>query len=76
MSTKLTIPRLEMSMTEGTLAEWLVEDGQEVSQGQPIYVIETEKATQDIEAPAAGRLTHKLEAGAIYGVGTEIGEIL
>jgi pyruvate/2-oxoglutarate dehydrogenase complex dihydrolipoamide acyltransferase (E2) component len=75
MSTKLTIPRLEMSMTEGTLAEWLVEDGQEVTQGQPIYVLETEKAAQDIEAPEAGRLVHKLAAGAIYDVGTEIGEI-
>jgi pyruvate/2-oxoglutarate dehydrogenase complex dihydrolipoamide acyltransferase (E2) component len=75
MSTILTIPRLEMAMTEGTLAEWLVEDGQEVTEGQPIYVIETEKAAQDVDAPAAGRLSHKLPAGAIYEVGTEIGEI-
>lgn len=63
-------------MTEGTLAEWLVADGQDVAEGQPIYVIETEKAAQDIDAPAAGRLTHKLPAGAAYDVGTEIGEIL
>ena len=75
MSTILTIPRLEMAMTEGTLAEWLVADGQDVAEGQPIYVIETEKAAQDIDAPAAGRLSHKLPAGAIYEVGTEIGEI-
>jgi pyruvate/2-oxoglutarate dehydrogenase complex dihydrolipoamide acyltransferase (E2) component len=76
MSIKLTIPRLEMSMTEGTLAEWLVADGQEVKQGDPIYLLETEKAAQEIEAPTAGRLTHRLEAGAIYEVGTEIGEIV
>lgn len=75
MSTILTIPRLEMAMTEGTLAEWLVEDGGEVAEGQPIYVIETEKAAQDVDAPAAGRLTHKLPAGATYEVGAEIGEI-
>jgi pyruvate/2-oxoglutarate dehydrogenase complex dihydrolipoamide acyltransferase (E2) component len=75
MSTKLTIPRLEMSMTEGTLAEWLVADGQEVAEGQPIYLLETEKAAQEIEAPASGLLTHKLAAGALYDVGTEIGEI-
>lgn len=76
MSTILTIPRLEMAMTEGALAEWLVEDGQEVTEGQPIYVIETEKAAQDIDAPAAGRLSHKVPAGATYQVGTEIGEIV
>jgi pyruvate/2-oxoglutarate dehydrogenase complex dihydrolipoamide acyltransferase (E2) component len=76
MSTILTIPRLEMAMTEGTLAEWLVEDGQQVTEGQPIYVIETEKAAQDIDAPAAGRLSHKLPAGETYDVGTAIGEIL
>jgi len=76
MSTKLTIPRLEMSMTEGTLAQWLVNDGQEVKEGDPIYVLETDKAAQDVEAPAPGRLVHKLAAGATYEVGTEIGEIV
>ncbi len=65
-----------MAMTEGTLAQWLVEDGQEVTEGQPIYVIETEKAAQDVDAPATGRLSHKLPSGAIYDVGTEIGEIV
>jgi len=76
MSTSLTIPRLEMSMTEGILAEWLVPDGQDVQVGDPIYTLETEKAAQEIESPAAGRLVHKLPAGATYDVGVEIGEIL
>ena len=76
MSIKLTIPRLEMAMTEGILAEWLVEDGQVVELGQPIYVLETEKAAQDVEAPGAGRLVHKLAAGETYEVGAEIGEIV
>jgi pyruvate/2-oxoglutarate dehydrogenase complex dihydrolipoamide acyltransferase (E2) component len=76
MPIKLTIPRLEMAMTEGILAEWLVADGQTVEQGQPIYVLETEKAAQDIEAPEAGRLVHKLAAGETYEVGVEIGEIV
>ncbi len=76
MSIKLTIPRLEMSMTEGTLAEWLVEDGRDVALGEPIYVLETDKAAQEIEAPEAGRLVHKVAAGEIYEVGVEIGEIV
>ncbi len=76
MPTTLTIPRLAMSMTEGTLAQWLVENGSEVKEGDPIYVLETEKASEDVEAPASGRLMHKAEPGALYPVGTEIGEIV
>jgi pyruvate/2-oxoglutarate dehydrogenase complex dihydrolipoamide acyltransferase (E2) component len=75
MSTTLTIPKLQMSTTEGTLAEWLVEDGEIVEEGQPIYSLETDKSVQDIEAPAAGKLTQKATAGETYPVGTEIGEI-
>ncbi len=47
-----------------------------VTEGQPIYSLETDKSVQDIEAPAAGRLTHKVPAGETYPVGTEIGEII
>jgi pyruvate/2-oxoglutarate dehydrogenase complex dihydrolipoamide acyltransferase (E2) component len=76
MSTPLTIPRLEMAMTEGVLAEWLVADGAQVKEGDPIYVIETGKAVQEIQAPASGRLMHKAQAGETYPVGTDIGEIV
>jgi pyruvate/2-oxoglutarate dehydrogenase complex dihydrolipoamide acyltransferase (E2) component len=75
MATQLMIPRLEMAMTEGTLAEWLVADGAEVKEGDMIYVLETGKATQDIAAPASGRLKQTGTAGEVYPVGTEIGEI-
>lgn len=75
MSTTLTIPKLQMSTTEGTLAEWLVADGATVTEGQPIYSLETDKSVQEIEAPAAGKLTQKVPAGETYPVGTEIGEI-
>ncbi len=75
MSTTLTIPKLQMSTTEGTLAEWLVDDGAQVEEGQPIYSLETDKSVQEIEAPASGTLTQKVAAGETYAVGTEIGEI-
>ena len=75
MSTSLTIPKLQMSTTEGTLSEWLVADGAEVTEGQPIYALETDKSVQEIEAPASGKLTQKVPAGETYAVGTEIGEI-
>jgi len=64
-----------MSRTEGTLAEWLVEDGALVAEGQPIYCLETDKSVQEIEAPESGRLTQKVAAGETYPVGTQIGEI-
>jgi pyruvate/2-oxoglutarate dehydrogenase complex dihydrolipoamide acyltransferase (E2) component len=75
MSITLTIPKLQMSTTEGTLAEWLVEDGEVVEAGQPIYCLETDKSVQEIEAPESGRLTQKVAAGETYPVGTEIGVI-
>ena len=75
MSTLLTIPKLQMSTTEGTLTEWLVADGAMVEEGQPIYALETDKSVQEIEAPASGKLSQKVEAGETYPVGTEIGEI-
>jgi pyruvate/2-oxoglutarate dehydrogenase complex dihydrolipoamide acyltransferase (E2) component len=76
MSTQLTIPRLEMAMTEGVLAEWLVADGAEVKEGDPIYTLETGKAVQEIQAPVSGRLMQKAQAGETYLVGTDIGEIV
>lgn len=76
MPTSLTIPRLEMSMTEGILAEWVAADGADVAEGEVIYLLETDKTTREIEAPASGRLVQKVVAGETYPVGTDIGEIV
>jgi len=65
-----------MAATEGVLAEWLVADGADVKEGDPIYVLETGKAVQDIHAPVSGKLKHKGQAGETYPVGTDIGEII
>ena len=76
MATTLTIPKLEMSMTEGTLAEWMVESGTAVNEGDVIYTLETDKTAREIEAPATGTLIIKVSDGEVYPVGTEIGEIV
>jgi pyruvate/2-oxoglutarate dehydrogenase complex dihydrolipoamide acyltransferase (E2) component len=65
-----------MAMTEGVLAEWLVADGAQVKEGDPIYSIETGKAVQEIQAPVSGRLMQRAHAGETYPVGTDIGEIV
>ncbi len=76
MATILTIPKLEMSMSEGTLAEWMVESGTAVKAGDIIYTLETNKAAREIEAPASGTLIIKAADGETYPCGTEIGEIV
>ncbi len=52
----VAMPRLSDSMEEGTIVNWLVEDGQVVERGQEIVEIETDKATMVYEAPASGPL--------------------
>jgi pyruvate/2-oxoglutarate dehydrogenase complex dihydrolipoamide acyltransferase (E2) component len=76
MATVLTIPKLEMSMSEGTLAEWMVESGTVVNEGDVIYTLETDKTAREIEAPVSGTLMIKASDGETYPVGTVIGEIV
>ncbi|MEM5388764.1 lipoyl domain-containing protein [Paraburkholderia phymatum] len=76
MTTPILLPKIGFSMNEGTLVEWLVPDGSAVSQGDPIYALESEKAVNDIEAPATGTLKIQKLAGESYEVGTVLGEIL
>ena len=76
MSTEILLPKLGFSMDEGTLSEWLIADGAAVTQGQPLYALESEKSVQEIEAPASGLLKILRPKGEVYKVGTVIGEIL
>jgi pyruvate dehydrogenase E2 component (dihydrolipoamide acetyltransferase) len=56
VATDITMPRLSDSMEEGTIARWLVEVGQEVARGQVLAEIDTDKATMEYEAEAAGTI--------------------
>lgn len=76
MSTQVLLPKIGFSMNEGTLAEWLVADGATVTEGEPLYTLEAEKATQEIEAPASGTLKVIARTGETYEVGTVLAEIL
>ena len=71
----LRLPKIGMEMTEAVLAGWLVEDGGTVERGQPLYEMETDKVTNEIESPAAGRLRHIAQEGVTYQVGDPVGEI-
>jgi pyruvate/2-oxoglutarate dehydrogenase complex dihydrolipoamide acyltransferase (E2) component len=71
----INIPKLGWTMEEGTLSEWLVEDGATVAAGDPLYVLESDKVENEIEAPESGVLHRTKKAGEAYPVGTEIGRI-
>lgn len=79
--TDLIMPKLGLTMTEGTVSEWLVEPGQSFKKEDVILVIETDKIANEIEAPANGVFEKALvEAGATVSVGTplakwDIGEV-
>jgi pyruvate/2-oxoglutarate dehydrogenase complex dihydrolipoamide acyltransferase (E2) component len=75
MSTNIKIPKLGMSMDEAKLVEWLAEDGAHVEAGAPLYEIETDKATQEVEAPVSGTLKIVAEKGETYEVGHLIATI-
>ncbi len=75
MGVPLNIPKLGVSMTEGSLVEWLVADGEQVAAGQVLYRIETDKVENDVESPMAGVVRITGVEGETYDVGTPIGEI-
>jgi pyruvate dehydrogenase E2 component (dihydrolipoamide acetyltransferase) len=52
----LTVPKLSMTMEEATVVAWLVDDGAEVREGQGVVEIETDKAQEEVVAPADGVL--------------------
>jgi pyruvate/2-oxoglutarate dehydrogenase complex dihydrolipoamide acyltransferase (E2) component len=71
----INVPKLGVSMTEGTIVEWLVADGDAITEGQPIYIIETDKVENEVEATASGTVRITGEEGETYPVGETIGEI-
>ena len=54
MATEVILPRVDMDMTEGTIAFWYVKNGDPVTKGQVLFDIETDKATMEVDAPVAG----------------------
>lgn len=76
MTTQVLLPKLGFSMNEGTLTEWLVQDGGPVKEGEPLYALESDKSIQEVEAPASGTLRIVAQIGESYGVGTVLAEIV
>ena len=70
------MPKMGDAMEEGTLLKWLKNVGEEVSEGDPIAEIETDKVTLELEAAESGFLTNTLvEEGAVVAIGTPVATI-
>src|SRR5918911_1467747 len=56
MATEIKLPRLGQGMESGTIVKWLKAEGDRVEKGEPLYELDTDKVTQEVEADAAGVL--------------------
>jgi pyruvate dehydrogenase E2 component (dihydrolipoamide acetyltransferase) len=71
MAFEFKLPDLGEGLTEGEIARWLVSEGQEVAEDDPLVEIQTDKTTVEIPSPAAGTVTKILvDEGSVVPVGT------
>ena len=56
MAVKLLMPKLGLNMVEGQVTEWVKKEGDLVKKGDAIYIVETDKVTNEVEAPENGKL--------------------
>ena len=56
MATEVILPRLGQGMESGTIVRWLKSEGEQVARGEPLFELDTDKVTQEVEAEANGVL--------------------
>ena len=76
MGYEFKLPDLGEGLTEGEISRWLVTEGQQIGEDDPLVEIQTDKTTVEIPSPAAGTVTRILvEEGQVVPVGTVLVEI-
>ena len=66
MSSEVKLPRLGQGMEAGTIVKWLKAEGDRVEKGEPLFEVDTDKATQEVEAEASGVLLRiAVESGEV-----------
>jgi pyruvate dehydrogenase E2 component (dihydrolipoamide acetyltransferase) len=71
MAYEFKLPDLGEGLTEGEIARWLVQEGQEIAEDDPLVEVQTDKTTVEIPSPAAGKVASILvEEGKVVPVGT------
>ncbi|HET9242568.1 MAG TPA: biotin/lipoyl-containing protein, partial [Gaiella sp.] len=72
MATEITLPRLGHGMESGVIVRWLKQEGETVAKGEPLYELDTDKVTQEVEAEVDGVLEKIVVAEGEVEVGTTI----
>jgi pyruvate dehydrogenase E2 component (dihydrolipoamide acetyltransferase) len=75
MANEVKLPRLGQGMESGTIVKWLKAEGDLVEKGEPLYELDTDKVTQEVEAEASGVLLKIAVAEGEADVGTTIAVI-
>jgi pyruvate dehydrogenase E2 component (dihydrolipoamide acetyltransferase) len=75
MATEIKLPRLGQGMESGTIVKWLKSEGDTVEKGEPLYELDTDKVTQEVEADASGVLLKIAVASGEVDVGKTIAVI-
>src|SRR5262249_56745265 len=75
MAIEIKPPRLGQGMESGTIGKWLKAEGDAVTKGEPLYELDTDKVTQEVEADASGVLLKIAVAEGEVPVGTTIAVI-
>ncbi len=76
MATAIQMPKLGLTMTEGTIAEWVAAEGQRVAAGDVVLVIETDKVEAEVEAVAPGIVFPTAAVGESLEPGAGVGWLL
>ena len=72
MAEQVTLPRLGQGMESGTIVRWLKSEGDQVKKGEPLYELDTDKVTQEVEADVGGVLLKILVNDGEVPVGTPV----
>lgn len=75
MAVEILFPKISASTEEGVFAACHAGDGDRVSEGQSLFLLEAAGATASVEAPATGTLKINASLGKSYQVGTVLGTI-
>ncbi|MFA7248409.1 MAG: dihydrolipoamide acetyltransferase family protein [Dehalococcoidia bacterium] len=76
MAKAIYLPKIGMTMEEGTLVRWLVAEGAAVAPGQPVFELETAKAIVEVEADGEGTLRRLAAEGVTLPPGAVVGALL
>jgi pyruvate dehydrogenase E2 component (dihydrolipoamide acetyltransferase) len=76
MATEVIMPKLGLTMSEGSVVRWIKQDGETVKKGEPMFEVQTDKVVLEVEAPTDGTLRILVKEGVTVPVVSTIGWVL